>query len=310
MKPHLLNILAPIDFSSAGENALRLAIDLGRQHDATLHLIYVLENRYIMSGSATDINVFEMSREIKERARACLHEKYETISKKHNLRVQIHMPVGIPYDEICKVTDEIPIDLIVIGTHGRSGVKEFLAGSTTIAVLKNATKPVLTVPVYCKTTEFREILFPVRPVKGIIDKYQFMQSFLKGVESSVHIASLYLESEVEERLFLNDTKELFEMMPLINDTNLAFTKKLYVCNNFAGKVLDLSRTLPIDLIIINSCLDYSGLEFFVSPYTEQIIKHSKIPVLSFKNGFDLFKQNRQGKKARQYPFNNSNRTEV
>ncbi|MEP7145187.1 MAG: universal stress protein [Ferruginibacter sp.] len=303
MKSHLLNILAPIDFSEAGKSALRVAVDLCKQHHAVLHLLFVLENRYIISSAETDVNRLEMIQEINERARTCLYEKYETILKECELRVQIHMPVGIPYNEICCAADEIPINLIVMGTHGRSGVKEFLVGSTTANVIKNTTKSVLTVPSNFETPVFRKILFPVRPVKGIIDKYQFMQSFLSGVASSVHIANLYLESEVEERLFHNDKKELFEMMPLLNDTKLDYSKKLYVCNSFATKVLELSSTLPIDLIIINSCLDYSGIDFFAGRYTQEVINYAKIPVLSFRKGFNLFKATRQEKKPIQYSFN-------
>ncbi|MEO7766826.1 MAG: universal stress protein [Ferruginibacter sp.] len=304
MKPSLLNILAPIDFSEAGKNALKVAIDLCKQHNAVLHLLYVLENRYVISSPEAEVNILEMAHIINERARTCLYEKYEEILKEYKLQVQIHMPVGIPYNEICCAADEIPIDLIVMGTHGKSGAREFSVGSTTANVVKNATKPVLTVPANFETSVFREILFPVRPVKGIIDKYQFMQSFLSGVESSVHIANLYLECEVEERLFYNDRKELFEMEPLVNSTGITCSKKLYVCDHFATKVLELSKNLPIDLIIINSCLEYDGIDFFASRYTQQVINQAKIPVLSFRKGFNLFKEKGTGKKPTLYSFNN------
>ncbi|MEO5889448.1 MAG: universal stress protein [Ferruginibacter sp.] len=303
MKSNILNILAPVDFSEAGKNALRVAVDLCKQHNAVLHLLYVLENRYIISGLATDYNRPEMINEINNRARTWLYEIYETIVRKNELHVKMHMPVGIPYNEICCTADEISSDLIVMGTHGKSGVKEFLVGSTTANVIKNAARSVLTIPAYFEKG-FTEILFPVRPVKGIIDKYQFLQSFLRGVESAVHIANLYLESEVEERLFYNDKKELFEMGPLINNTNITYSKKLYVCNNFAKKVLELSRTLPIDLVIINCCLDYNGLDFFVSGYAQQVINCAKIPVLSFREGFDLFEQTGRGEELTQCSFNN------
>ncbi|MEP7111416.1 MAG: universal stress protein [Ferruginibacter sp.] len=302
MKSSLLNILAPIDFSEAGKSALKVGIDLCKQHDAVLHLLYVLENRYVISNPSTEVYTLKMRHEINERARTCLYEKYETILREYQLRVQIHMPVGIPYDEICRAADEIPIDLIVMGTHGISGVKEFLVGATTSSVIKNATKPVLTVPANFEPGVFREVLFPVRPVKGIIDKYQFIQSFLSGVESSIHIANLYLQSEVEERLFLNDEKEFFEMVPLNNNNNLTYSKKVYVCNNFAARVLELSRTLPIDLIVINSCLDYNGLDFFMSRYTQQVINQAEIPVLSFRKGCDIFKEAKRGKGVSQVSF--------
>jgi len=303
MKRSLLNILAPIDFSEAEKSALRVAIDFCRQHNAVLHLLYVMESRYIITGSPRDVNTFEISHTINERARTCMYEKYETILKEYKLAVQIHMPSGMPYDEICSAADEIPTDLIVMGTRGISGAKNSSAGSATAGVIKNSTRSVLIVPAYFEAAVFREILFPVRPVKGVIDKYQFIQSFLREVKSSVHIANLYLQSEVEERLIYNDNEQLFAMMPANNSANLTYLKKLYVCSNFATKVLELSKVFPIDFIIINSWLDYKGLDFSPGSYIQQIINLANIPVLSFPKEFNLFRKTRQINNLKLHPFN-------
>jgi hypothetical protein len=76
MKRSLLNIPAPIDFSESGKSALRVAIDFCRQHNAVLHLLNVMENRYIITGSPRDVNTFEISHTINERARTSMYEKY------------------------------------------------------------------------------------------------------------------------------------------------------------------------------------------------------------------------------------------
>jgi hypothetical protein len=214
------------------------------------------------------------------------------------------MPSEIRYDEICSAADEIPTDLIVMGTLGISGAKESSAGSATAGVIKNSTRPVLIVPAYFEAAVFREILFPVRPVKGVIDKYQFRQSFLREVKPSVHIANLYLQSEVEERLIYIDNEQLFTMIPADNTADLTYSKKIYLCRNFATKVLELSKVFPIDLIIINSWLDYNGLDFCPGSYTQQIINLANIPVLSFCKGFNLFRKTRQINNLNLHPFNN------
>ncbi len=108
---------------------------------------------------------------------------------------------------------------------------------------------------------------------------------------------------MEERLIYNDNEQLFAMMPADNSANLTYSKKLYVCSNFATKVLELSKVFPIDFIIINSWLDYKGLDFSPGSYTQQIINLANIPVLSFRKEFNLFRKTRQINNLKLHPFN-------
>lgn len=286
MKTALKNILMPTDFSDTGNNVLSIAIELCKQNNAVLHLLHVVESRYIITGTESGISLPAIANEIDADARARLYNIYQSVMRTSGIAVQIHMPTGIPYDEICKAADEMPIDLIVMGAHGASGSREFFMGTTAYSVIKNTTKPVLTIPSNYMQTTFSSILFPVRPVKEIRKKFEYIQSFLLNKNfTQVHVAVLCKNGQ-EEDLLANE-EELHDIINSLEQNRITATKEIYRCRNFATRVLELAGRHAADLIVINSSLDYKWTQFFVGPFTQQVVNHSKVPVLSYRNGINV-----------------------
>ncbi|MEP7110039.1 MAG: universal stress protein [Ferruginibacter sp.] len=296
MTPTFKNILVPTDFSEPGSNALKIAIELCKKHTAVLHLLYVVENRYIVTAPAPEIAMSALITEIDQKARSRLYGEYESIIKTHQISVQIHMPTGIPYDEICQAASEMPIDLIVIGTHGASGINKSGMGTTAYGILKNCIKPVLTIPPNFEAWEFKKILFPIRPVQGLKAKYEFLNTFLKNNDAAIHFATLCLEDEDKEELLFNNKEELYEFLAMQKNSNFSFNKKLYICKNYSEKVLLLSEILDVDLVVINSTFYYEWIQFMVGPFTQQVVNYSKVPVLSFRQGIDIYNNHNKQKK--------------
>ncbi len=284
MRSRIKNILAPTDFSEQGNHTLNIAIDLCKQNNAVLHIIHVVENRYIITAPEPGISMAGIVSEIDQQAREMLNNVYESVVRDHPITVQIHMPRGIPFDEICKAASEMPIDLVVIGTHGASGIREFFMGSTAYNVIKNTTRPVLTIPPYCEANGFKKILFPVRPVQGIREKFEFILPFLVSRDVSIHFAILCQQGK--EKQLYEQKDELFEILTSLDGNGISCTREIYNCKNFAAKVLELGQIMTADLIIINATLDYKWTQFFVGPYTKQVINHARVPVLSYRQAID------------------------
>lgn len=190
MKSAIENILAPTDFSDQGKNALRIAINLCKQHKAVLHVLHVIESRYITSHLDSDTTAKSILKDLDHESRTHLYQTYQSIIETHNIAVQIHMPTGIPYDEICRTAEELPIDLIVMGTHGVSGVRDFFIGTTSYNVIKNSLAPVITIPSGFKNAGFKNILFPVRPGQLVKAKYELIENIFGGESLAIYIAAL------------------------------------------------------------------------------------------------------------------------
>ncbi len=289
MKSFLQNILVATDFSKTGNHALEIAVELCQKNEAVLHLLHVVESRYIIASPGPEISLPDIASEIDSEARTKLYNIYETIMRSSGIAVQIHMPTGIPYDEICKAADEMPIDLIIIGKHGASGFRDFFMGTTAYSVIKNTTKPVLTIPESYAKSGFEKILFPVRPKQEIKEKFDYMKPFLPSTNSGeIHIAVLAKDS-MEEDLLGNKDK-LYDILCFLKENHIQHTKEFYTCDNFAAKVLELASLQAADLIVINASLDYKWTQFFVGPYTQQVVNHAKVPVLSFRQAINVPKE--------------------
>ncbi len=148
-------ILVPTDFSRHSESAIGYATDLARQSSARLHVIHV------MNGSAGGAGRSDLIRQALERIG-------KSIGPEEELRLDTVKQVveGDPYTAISKYAGDQGIDLIVMGTHGRSGLARLTLGSVTERVLRESPCPVLVVGPEIQRSIDREIEVeaPVEPL--------------------------------------------------------------------------------------------------------------------------------------------------
>ncbi len=134
----LKNILVAVDFDETSEAALAYARSFAGNFGARLHLMHVMENRFLrpMANDPRDVEAGIGSRladRLTDEERATLRA------------VSVLRKSDVPAEEIVKYARDEGVDLIVIGTHGRSGVAHLLMGSVAEKVVRTAPCPVLTV---------------------------------------------------------------------------------------------------------------------------------------------------------------------
>ncbi|MCU1386277.1 MAG: hypothetical protein JWL71_4974 [Acidobacteria bacterium] len=134
----LKNILVATDFGPAADAALAYGRSLAAQFDATLHVIHVAEN-YFLRPTAIDPSV------LKAAAARRLEERL-TAADRATLNAHAVMETSDrPANTITAYANKTGIDLIVMGTHGRTGLAHVLMGSVAEQVVRTAPCPVLTV---------------------------------------------------------------------------------------------------------------------------------------------------------------------
>lgn len=134
----LKRILVPIDFSDCSIKALKYAAPLARQTGATLTLIHVFK-RVSVAADILDMetNLCEYDdRELRELAQ-------REIGGQSGINFLVG--AGMPSHEIVRAAKDVEADLIVISTHGRTGLNHLIMGSTAEAVVRHAPCPVLVV---------------------------------------------------------------------------------------------------------------------------------------------------------------------
>jgi len=135
-------ILTPTDFSDCSGTAIDYACELGVRFEADVHLLHVVETPTLAvpsPGAPIPGNLLEEA----EVAAAQELEEYGT--GRAELEVSRRIVRGTPFLEIIRYAKQNGIDLIVLGTHGRSGVEHVLIGSVAERVVRKAPCPVLVV---------------------------------------------------------------------------------------------------------------------------------------------------------------------
>ncbi len=142
MESTIKKVLVPIDFSDYSKSALKYAINFSKFFNAEIILIYVVEPViYPLDFSMGQIAMPSFSTEWDERAK----EELDKLAKKEiNSSVKTIIKTGKPFLEIIETAKEEDIDLIIIATHGHTGVEHIIFGSTAEKVVRKAPCPVLT----------------------------------------------------------------------------------------------------------------------------------------------------------------------
>jgi nucleotide-binding universal stress UspA family protein len=138
-------ILCPVDFSQSSDYALHYAVDLARTFDAQLTLLHVVEVPFLPSYAMAGVPDLSLPLEqIEEGARKGLARLVEQCRKSHP-KVETEMRTGTAFMEIITYAREINADMIVMGTHGRTGLSHIIIGSVAEKVVRKAPCPVLTI---------------------------------------------------------------------------------------------------------------------------------------------------------------------
>jgi nucleotide-binding universal stress UspA family protein len=137
------HILVPIDFSDCSKKALQYALPLAKEHQAAMTLLYVVPPAY-GAGEYGGIDYGQLEASMKEGGEKEL-AKLAVDEARGEVSADALVRVGSPALNIIEVARSLPADLIVISTHGRTGLKHVLLGSVTEYVVQRAPCPVFVV---------------------------------------------------------------------------------------------------------------------------------------------------------------------
>jgi nucleotide-binding universal stress UspA family protein len=138
-------ILVPLDFSQHSQKALSWALAMAerwRSHILLLHVVPRPSYPPMLMGSYFNVAEFEASLQADAETRA-----KEMVAQTGNKAVQIDtkIVIGEPFSDICHLAEQEKVDLIVMGSHGRTGLSHVLLGSVAERVVRHAPCPVMVV---------------------------------------------------------------------------------------------------------------------------------------------------------------------
>jgi len=270
-------ILIPIDFSNTSKLALEHAAHLCKAFDSELHLVHIYKTSTIdvlpnLTATSASLPNYEGLREMVIEELNAVGKKF---SKKHNIAYNIEVKEGSVSKGIIASAQDCGADLIVMGTHGVSGFEEFFLGSNAYRVVTSSTVPVLTVQAHSDKLVFENIVLSIDSSQHTRDKVSEAVALAEKMGSTIHIAQLMREDDDAAIMNLK-VKQIEEHL---DHKSIAYQTTVINNDNIAKATLEFATKAQGDLIVVMTDQEnYTG--FFVGEYAQQIVNHSKIPVLS------------------------------
>jgi nucleotide-binding universal stress UspA family protein len=283
----LRTVLHPTDFSDGARRALELAVDLAVEHGATLHLFHAV----LLHGIEDPARKTEELDALAETTRLMASRATEVQGHEPRIAVETSHARGVfAAESILARATEIGPDLIVMGTHGRSGLSKLLMGSTAEKVLRHATCSVVTVrpDIHASRGPFRSLLVPV----------DFSESSGRALDAARKMApdtTLHLHHVVEPIPPIYYSGDVTSMLALDGGLRNRVEEKLREWSGDhprarlhitegspAAEIVRVAEQIPADLIVM-STRGLTGLEHvLVGSVTERVCRLAKVPVLTVR----------------------------
>lgn len=139
-EPTVKRILVPVDFSPSSRKALNYAAGLAKQFSAGLTLLHVIEPYHFASRVESPLDYVNLKQAAMEEM-----ARWAASIRRRTACVETAVAIGTAYEVIVTKARKNRIDLIILSTHGRTGLKHFLLGSVAERVVRLAPCPVLVV---------------------------------------------------------------------------------------------------------------------------------------------------------------------
>ena len=290
-------ILCPVDFSEHSRRALEQAVVLARQYDATLRVLHVFTTPSAMAAVAGDGSFVPVEnpavsasyRADREVELSC----FVAAVVPADVTVSREVAEGPAAAIILQTAAALPADLIVMGTHGRSGVRRFLVGSVTEHVLRRSSCPVLTVPPRspAPVVRPRRILCPIDFSRASNRALAFAVSVAR--ESSAELIVLHaidvhpdafrrglIDLPAYRATALNSGREELEQTVRRFTGGYTNIRESVVFGKPSTEILRLAAEEDVDLIFMGLHGRTSADLFFFGSTTQHVVREAACPVVT------------------------------
>ena len=264
-------IIFPTDFSKASESARTVAINFAITNEADLYIVNIYQMPYVRSGSFSSslLDVIKKDSHSKmDELAASLREQYP------GLKLTDCSILGDPVQTICDLSEELNADLIIMGTHGASGIEEIFLGSNTQAVIKNARVPVLAIPSGFNFKDVNKLAFAsdlnFENSSKAIGTIKELSTQFDTELNIVHFADLLEDTETNE----DKVKAVF------GDIKYKYLEQL--ATNLDKGIADYIQYEEVNLFMMIHRSHNFWERLFTSSNSEKRAMHTKIPLLVLK----------------------------
>ena len=296
MKPqpdiHCRRILVPTDFSELAQSAALFAVALSRRFRSRLHLVHV-----VPTNLPADISHLGL----------VLHYRglaLDAARELHRWRSELIPPAidadelvlrGTPHFEICRAAVELKADLVVLPTHGLTGLSHLLLGSTAERVVRHAPCPVLVIPRPAAgpqdaTTSFKRILVPTDLSESAAKAFPYAAAFAREFQAAIHLLHVvepprypvfgYARVPMQEARACRAARQALARLCIEPPFTPLLRVRTHIrTGNASLELAEAARTLQSDLIIMATHGRTALAHAFLGSTAEKTVRHAPCPIL-------------------------------
>lgn len=271
-------ILVPTDFSKFAYYAAEVAASIAKRTGARVFLLHAIEmphystNDSFQESTNAAEGIFMLKRAKMEFEKLINQPFFDGVNVAEILQWE-----GV-YDTITEKAAQNEIDLIVMGSQGASGAKEFFIGSNTEKIIRTASCPVLTIKHRMSEFDPKNIVFASNFYKESIDAFKPLTQVLSLFDAKVHLLKVITPASFET----TDVTEKL-MSEFVQATGVKnFTSNIWNDTMAEDGIHEFADRIESDMIVMETHGRTGLAHFFRQSLTEDVANHTSLPILSQK----------------------------
>ncbi|SEN41350.1 Nucleotide-binding universal stress protein, UspA family [Flavobacterium sp. CF108] len=270
-------ILVPTDFSEHAEHALKIAAQIAKKNDSEIIILHMLEfphqsNDAIFGGVSIPETMLFMQK---------ANETLDTISQSSfldGIQVTEVVKMDKPIHGITQVSKDYNIDLIIMGSHGSTGVEELLIGSNTEKVVRNSEIPVLVIKKDISDFNVQNIVFASDFTEETKKPFEKLLNVTKSFDAKLHLVTICTPNSFKPTHVIE--KAINDFTSHFNLTN--YDTHIYNDTNIEKGIINFSNSINADIIGMCTHGRTGFAHFFNGSISEGLVNHAVKPVITLK----------------------------
>jgi len=263
-------VIVATDFSEVAEYAVLHAAGICKMQNNKLTLLHII-NKHTKS-------LLKKEKLTQSSIKEKLEKKAKDLSEQYGIEVDFVTREGSIFSTIGSVAKDINANLVLFGTHGKTGLQH-LIGSYAMKVIVKSPAPVIAVHKRDFREGYKNVVMPIDDTSESKQKVKWAIHIAKKFNSTIHIFAIDVKDKERKSKIKGN---LIQIKKFFNQHNVKHTDKICeTTGSFPKKILDYSKSIDADLIMIMTNPDKIFPTFIIDQWEERVLFNNElIPVMA------------------------------
>lgn len=270
------NILVPVDFSETSIEAFKFAINIGRKSGGKITVLHAVDLPVMTYGASIDMPVYTYDFGLLNDLKASALSRYQKMHSQFGggfKDIKILIEQGPAFPVIRNSIRNKRYDLVVMGTHGASGLREFFVGSNTEKVVRFSKAPVFAIRKSIPTASIKNLVFPTSLETGQSDFIYHLKLIQRFFKARLHL--LYLNTPFN---FVRDNEvQSFVKQHKLTNCTINIRHDRYERDG----ILSFIKEIKADLLAMPTHARKGFAHLIYGSITEDVVNHVECPIWTY-----------------------------